>query len=495
MPNPGQGSLTSREPATGEIVAVFPVQSARDVTEVVDSARAAASWWSVQSVNERSRHLERWRRHIWRRRRELADLIHRENGKPVDDAIVEIGLTVEHIRWAERHAKQVLASRRVSPGILLANFAARVDHEPLGVVGVISPWNYPLYAANSSTAFALAAGNTVVIKPSEYTPAVADWYARAFGFANPAAPTGIVTVVTGYGDTGAALCRSGVDKIAFTGSTATGRAVMGACAETVTPTVLELGGKDAAIVAEDADLTEAAKAIAWGAFTNAGQTCVGVERVYVVRSVADRLLDLLISELRGVRVGTTYGAMTMPKQIDTVQRHLADAVAVGGEVVFGGIETPRTDGFLDPVLLANVPESCSAMREETFGPVLTVRTVESIDEAVELANTGDYGLSASVFAGEQREKIARRLDAGQVSINSVVAFAGMGAVPMGGTKGSGFGRLHGREGLLEFVRPRAVVRKRFRIPGFEPITLHRQRHVVPLTALVLSLRHGGLRRR
>lgn len=490
-----QRTFTSVEPVTGDTVAEFPVCGRREVAAAVREARLVAPWWRSIGADQRSRRLARWRHRIWDGRDELATLIHRENGKTWDDAIVEIGLVVEHIRWAERHALRELSPRKVSPGLLFANFSARVEHRPLGVVGVIGPWNYPLYAPNSSAAFALAAGNTVIIKPSELTPAVMQWYVEAFRWANPDAPDGVLSLVTGDGGTGEALCRAGVDKIAFTGSTTTGRAVMAVCALTVTPVVMELGGKDAAIVAADADLTAAARAIAWGAYSNSGQTCVGVERVYAVREVSDELTRLITAELRDVTVGSgatdTYGAMTMQAQIDVVRRHVAKAVDDGGRIVVGTAEvTGPGDCFLNPTLLRDVPEWSKAIREETFGPVLTITTVDDIDEAIRLTNDSSYALSASVFSRRRAEKIAGQLDVGQVSINSVVAFAGMGAVPMGGVRGSGFGRLHGREGLLEFTRPLSVIRKRFPIPGFEPIALHRGRAVLPLTSVMLGLRHG-----
>lgn len=485
-------SLESVDPSDGTQVASFPVLGEDEVRAVVDTARAASGWWRGLGYDGRAARLAAWRRLMSRRVDELADLIHRENGKPIDDAVLEVVLALEHIGWAERSASKVLAPRRVSPGILFGNFSARVDHEPLGVVGVIGPWNYPLYAPNSAVSAALAVGNTVVLKPSELTPAVSRWYVDAFAEANPDAPDGVLSLVTGFGETGAALCNAGVDKIGFTGSTRTGKRVMAQCAETLTPVVLECGGKDPVVVAADADVKPAARAVAWGAFTNSGQTCVGVERVYVVDDVADAFEAALLAELDGVRPGSdkgaTYGPMTMPAQVDVVRRHVADAVERGATFLKGGPESIG-ERLIEPIVITDLAEDSLAVREETFGPTVTLRRVADLDEAIALANDHDYALSASVFSRAHGDGIADRLRAGQVTVNSVIAFAGMGAVPMGGVGASGFGRLHGADGLREFARPRGVVRQRFRLPGFDLITLRRAGHVMPLMKKVLGARH------
>lgn len=486
-------ALDSLNPADGTLVASVPVMGEKQVRAVVRTAREATVWWRGLGFDGRAERLAAWRSAIWRHVDEIAELIHRENGKPVDDAVLEVVLTVEHIHWAEKNAGKVLRTRRVSPGPLFVNYTARVSHDPVGVVGIIGPWNYPLYAPNSAVAFALAAGNTVVLKPSEFTPAVSQWYVDAFATANPDAPEGVLSLVTGYGETGAALCNAGVDKIGFTGSTRTGKRVMAQCAETLTPVVLECGGKDPVIVAEDADVTAAARAVAWGAFTNSGQTCVGVERVYVVEGVADEFQKLLLENLDGVRSGddarASYGPMTMPAQVDIVRRHVADAVERGATFLKGGPESIG-ERFIEPIVITDLPEDAAAVREETFGPTVTLTRVADVDEAVKFANDHDYALSASVFSASRGDEIADRLRAGQVTINSVIAFAGMGAVPMGGVGASGFGRLHGADGLREFAQPRGVVRQKFGLPGFELITLKRARHVVPMMKKVLSVRHG-----
>lgn len=462
-----QTQLVSTDPATDEVVAIFPVMGEPAVREAVAQARDASLWWQLQGWDGRKEALLGWKRYLAKNGEELVELMHRENGKPRTDARLELMLALEHIAWTAKNAGKVLKSEKRKPGMLLGNFSARVDHVPFGVVGVIGPWNYPIFTPNGSIATALAAGNTVVFKPSEYTPAIARWYVEAFGKANPQAPNGVLVMVTGYGETGAALCRADVDKLAFTGSGPTGRKVMGACAESLTPVVMELGGKDAAIVAADADLETAAEAIVFGAMANSGQTCVGIERVYVDAGVKDEFLGHLAKKASALRPGedkhASYGPMTMPSQIDVVRRHVDDALAAGGTAIVGGPESIG-DRFIEPIVLVDVPHTSLAVQEETFGPTLTVTSVESIDEAVKLANDTAYGLAGAVFSKNHAEEIVDRLTTSQVSVNSVLGFAGMADLPLGGVGESGFGRIHGPEGLREFTRPRAVATQRFAAP-------------------------------
>ncbi|HEX5497061.1 MAG TPA: aldehyde dehydrogenase family protein [Mycobacteriales bacterium] len=455
----------SLDPATGALVGRFPGHDQAAVADAVRRARVAADWWVGLGFAGRERRLRAWKAILARRMPVLADLIHRETGKPVDDALLELVLVVDHLDWAARHAGRVLGRRRAPAGLLMVNQAASVEHVPYGVVGVIGPWNYPAFTPMGSIGYALAAGNAVVFKPSEYTPAVGTWLADALADVVPEHP--VLQVVTGLGETGAALCRAGVDKLAFTGSTATARRVMAACAETLTPVLVECGGKDALIVDSDADLVAAADAALWGGMSNAGQTCVGVERVYVVDRVYDEFVSTLVTRATEVRAGedreASYGPMTMPAQCDVVRRHIADALDRGARAVLGGPESVRPP-FVDPVILVDVPEDALAVQEETFGPTLTVSRVRDADEAVERANGTRYGLAAAVFAGRRGEQIARRLRVGMASVNSVIAFAAVPALPFGGVGDSGFGRIHGPDGLREFARAKAITRQRFSPP-------------------------------
>ncbi|HEY0641337.1 MAG TPA: aldehyde dehydrogenase family protein [Pseudonocardiaceae bacterium] len=481
-------TFDSLDPATGEVVGTFPVHSEDDVRAAVHTARAAAAAWEELGFAGRRRHLLRWCGLMARRQEELVTLVRRENGKPRDDAFLELLLTLDHLRWAATHARRVLRPRAVAPGLLMANHAASLEYRPFGVVGVIGPWNYPVFTPMGSIAYALAAGNAVVFKPSEHTPAVARWYVDAFAEANPDAPAGVLTLVTGLGATGAALCRSGVDKLAFTGSAATGRRVAAACAETLTPVLMECGGKDAMIVASDADPAAAADAAVWGALSNAGQTCVGIERVYVTRSAREPFLAELTARAARVRAGEDYGPMTMPGQHDVVRRHVSGALAAGGTAAVGGPDSVG-DRLIGPVVIVDPPQDCEAVREETFGPTITVQTVADEDEAVRLANDTTYGLGASVFSRRRGLELARRVRSGMTSVNAVIAFAGVPSLPFGGQGDSGYGRIHGPIGLREFARPKAITRRRFTSP-VELTTFARDPRRVDLVRRLVRLRYG-----
>jgi acyl-CoA reductase-like NAD-dependent aldehyde dehydrogenase len=460
-------TFDSVNPATSEVIATFAVFGESDVAETVERARQAAAWWAGLSWKQRQTRLLAWKSYLTRYIGRLAELVRTETGKPLADAELEILLAIVHIDWAARNARRVLRPRRVRSGLVAINQHASVEYQPLGVVGVIGPWNYPVFTPMGSIAYALAAGNAVVFKPSELTPAVGGWLVSSFAEVVPEQP--VLQLVTGAGQTGEFLARSAVNKIAFTGSAATAKKVMAACAENLTPMVAECGGKDALIVAEDADLDAAADAAAWGAAGNAGQTCVGVERIYVADGVYHSFLEKLIERMSAVRPGedreADYGPMTMPDQIEVVERHIADALARGGKAVVGGLSSIRKP-FIGPVVLTDVPEESRAVTEETFGPTVTVAPVADLSEGVARANASSYGLGASVFARNKKAAMAaaRSLRSGMTAVNSVIAFASVPALPFGGSGDSGFGRIHGADGLREFARPKSITRQRMRPP-------------------------------
>jgi acyl-CoA reductase-like NAD-dependent aldehyde dehydrogenase len=482
-------TFESLSPATGDVVGTHPVHTEEEVQAAVDRAREEAAWWAALSFDERNQHLSTWKGVITRRLAQLADVMHQETGKPHGDAMLEAALAIDHLAWAGGHAEKFLKRRRVPSGLLMANQAASVEYRPLGVVGVIGPWNYPVFTPMGSIAYALAAGNAVVFKPSEYTPGVGEWLARTF-LESVGRP--VLSVVTGLGDTGAALCRAGVDKVAFTGSTATGKRVMAACAETLTPVVIEAGGKDALIVDLDADIDAAADATLWGACGNAGQTCTGVERVYVHERVYDEFLASLTSKARGVRADDTSGAqlgpITMPKQLEVIRSHIQDALDRGGRAVVGGIDAVG-DRYVQPTILVDVPEDSLAVQEETFGPTVTVAKVRDMDDAVERTNATRYGLGSTVFSKARGMEIAERIRSGMTAINGVITFAGVPALPFGGVGDSGFGRIHGPDGLREFTYSKAIARQRFR--PLMPLTSFRrtEKHEQQLASMMTML-HG-----
>ncbi|HEY1485487.1 MAG TPA: aldehyde dehydrogenase family protein, partial [Micromonosporaceae bacterium] len=410
--------------------------------------------------------------------------------KPVAEAIVEVFAAIDHIAWAARNAERVLKLRKIRGSLTLAEHAAYLEYQPFGVIGVIGPWNYPIFTPMGSCAYALAAGNAIVFKPSEYTPAVGQLMVDTFAEVVSERP--VLQIIHGMGDVGAELTTSGVDKIAFTGSTATGKKIMAAAAASLTPVLLECGGKDAMIVDADADLDAAASAAAWGGLTNAGQTCIGIERIYVVDRVHDAFVAKLVEKATALKVGnestSDIGPITMPAQIDTIRRHIGDALERGGRAVIGGLDAVQAP-YVQPTILVDVPEDSAAVREETFGPTLTVKRVADTDEAITLANALSYGLGGSVFAKRDGMRIARRLRSGMTSINAALAFAGVPSLPFGGVGDSGIGRIHGDDGLREFTRPKAITKRRMKsvLPA---MSFERTPKQVEMIKKVVRVMHG-----
>ncbi|WP_336082026.1 aldehyde dehydrogenase family protein [Nocardia sp. SSK8] len=480
-------------PATGAQVGSWTVDDAESVAAAVARARTAARTWSELGFTGRKRALLRWAAGIVNNIDEFCALIKAENGKPLEDAYLEVITAVEHLNWAAENAGKVLKPKKVFPGLLMANHEAVIEQRPHGVVGVIGPWNYPVYTPNGSIAYALAAGNTVVFKPSELTLGVGHWFAEAFVKANPDLPQGILSVVSGAGETGRALVESGVDMIAFTGSTATGKRIMAAAAQRLTPVVLECGGKDAAIVAEDADVAAAADAIVWSAIANSGQTCVGTERCYVVESVLEEFLAEVRTRVAELKPGSgpdaSYGPMTLPAQVTVVTEHVEDALDKGATPIVGGRESIQAP-FVHPIVLLDAPEDSAAVVEETFGPTLTVRGVRDVEEAIQLSNASRYGLASTVFSRKRGMEIARRLRVGATSVNSPAAYAAIPALPFGGVGESGIGRIHGAAGLLGFTRPHSIARQRFAVPGMALLSFARTESTMSLVRTLTARRFG-----
>ena len=455
--------LSSFNPATGELVGSVPIHTQAEVDAAVARARIAAQQWSTRSFQARAEELTAFRKAIAAHADELAEIIHRENGKPELEALVEVMMALGHVQHAAARAETAMAPKKVSAG-MLANYRATISYLPLGVIGVIGPWNYPLFTPMGSIAYALAAGTAVVFKPSELTPLVAVKLAEiaAKTFALP----DLLQVVTGAGATGAALAKSAVDKVAFTGSAATGKRVMIAAAERLTPVLLELGGKDPMIVGDDADLEKAAEACVYGGLTNAGQACISVERVYVLDQVHDRFVDEVVKQVRALKTGGDdghIGAMTSAAQVAIVKDHLEEAVSKGAKILTGGPDA-ISGNYIQPTVVTEVEHSMRLMKDETFGPVIPIKRVGSLDEAVKLANDTPYGLGSTVFAGKSARAIADKLRAGMTSVNSVMGFAGIPSLPFGGIGESGFGRIHGDEGIREFTRTKSTAEQVMSIP-------------------------------
>lgn len=453
--------VISYSPSSGVEVGRYPNTSVVTVNDLVARASASSRQWQKLGTKERRTILRAWAHYLASNIEELSQLIALETGKPLGDAILESSIAIDHLSWAARNAGRYLRNSHRSPGLLMANMSTHVEYQPLGVVGVIGPWNYPIFTPMGSIAYALAAGNTVVFKPSEYTSGVGHWLGESF---NKVAPgTNVFLVATGGPQTGEALTRSAVDKIAFTGSTATGKKIAAICAQSLTPVLMECGGTDPAIIDNDCNVDQAAEAVLWGAMANGGQTCVGIERVYVHQDVAEAFIAKIAILASELVVGRDYGAATMPSQLAVIDSHIKDAANRGAHFVVGSATSVQAPYVL-PTIMVNAPEDSLAVSEETFGPTMTIRSVATMGEAITLANASKYGLAASVWSKRNGKAIAKQLHCGMVSINSVLAFTATPTMPFGGAKQSGYGRIHGPEGLREFTYTRAVVARRFAIP-------------------------------
>src|SRR5688572_13441129 len=436
-----------------------------EVAAAVRRARAAQPAWGALSYRERAAYVLRAREIVLAQTEEIANLISRETGKPPAEAIsMEVVPTLDLMNYFARNTATLLKRQKIDIGQYgLMGRSSYIFYKPLGVVGIISPWNFPWATPLDEVVMALMAGNVVVLKPSELTPLSALKIGDIFK--EVPLPEGVLEIITGDGSTGAALVEAGVDKIMFTGSVATGKRVAEAAAKRLTPVVLELGGKDPMIVLEDAKLENAARAAIWGAFCNSGQACASIERCYVHESIAAKFIDLVVKETRVLRQGQPdgegidVGAMTTERQLRIVESHVSDAVAKGARIETGGSRLNDCEGwFHEPTVVTNVDHSMELMTEETFGPVLPIMTFKTDDEAIRLANDSIYGLTAAVFTGDigRGRELAERIDAGTVMINEVVYTHAVAQTPWGGVKQSGYGRTHGRLGLLELVTPQHI---------------------------------------
>lgn len=455
----------SYDPATGEIIGHVTEHTAVDVERAVTTARKAQPAWAALPVRERAAALLRVRAAIVRQADELAEIICRDNGKTRTDALTdEILPAAAAVDYYANNAERFLADKRLKPGLaLLAYKSSRVVRVPFGVVGIISPWNYPFAIPFSEVVMALAAGNTVVLKVATQTQQVGTALARLFQEAG--LPSGVFQYVNVPGRVaGPAFLEAGINKLFFTGSVGVGKQLMALAAETLTPVSLELGGNDPMLVCADADLERAADGAVWAGMQNAGQTCGGVERIYVHRDVYHPFLELLGQRVRRLRVGpdrdfdVDVGAITTRAQMETIQEHIQDALRRGA-TVFAESEAPKGGQFLPAMVLTNVNHEMRVLREETFGPVVTVMPVDSMDEAVELANDSNLGLTASVWSRNRRvaDQLARRMEAGAVMINDHTMSNGLPETPWGGFKESGIGRTHGELGFSEMTEPQVIV--------------------------------------
>jgi succinate-semialdehyde dehydrogenase/glutarate-semialdehyde dehydrogenase len=457
--------IHSIDASSGRVVAEVRATPVEGVPEIMARAHAAQREWAARSIESRCAALRKLRDAIYEHRDEITQVISLETGKPHVEAVFsELILALDTTDFLARRASEWLRPERVPHhNIAVKAKTGWLQFEPHGVIAVISPWNYPFSIPISEIVPALAAGNAVLLKPSELTPQVGALIEKIGAAAN--LPGGILQVLQGGGALGAAIIEAKPDKVCFTGSVATGRRIAEACARLLIPTVLELGGKDAMIVLGDADLDMASSAAVWGAFTNCGQACLSVERIYVDASIAEQFRRMCVEKTGKLRLGpprdadAEIGPMIRPSQMEKVEEQLRDGVAKGARILAGGRR--RADlgpSFFEPTVVANVNHSMKLMREETFGPVLAIAAVHSADEAIALANDSEFGLSASVWTrdSELGKAVASRLRAGSVMVNDVASYYGVCEAPHGGSGASGWGRAHSRLGLLEMVRVKYV---------------------------------------
>ncbi len=458
-------------PATGEVIAHVPDLSAEQVAELARKGRAAQPAWEALGFEGRARVLKRMQKWLLDNSDRVIRTIASETGKSYEDAqIAEISYGAAAFGFWADNAPEYLADERVkSASILVKGKKLILRYRPLGLVGVIGPWNYPLTNSFGDCIPALAAGNSVILKPSEVTPLTS--IVLAEGLAECGIPEGVFQVATGRGGTGAALVDQ-VDMIMFTGSTATGKKVMATAAETLTPVSLELGGKDPMIVLSDADVERAANTAVYYAMFNCGQTCISVERVYVEEPVYDEFVAKVTEKAKALRQGVSgepgtidVGSMTFPPQVDIVERHVEDARAKGAKVLVGGKRGHDGQGgyWYEPTVLVDVNHDMECMTEETFGPTLPVMKVRDAEEAIRLANDSPYGLGASVFSKDvgRGEAVARRVEAGAVCVNDALLNYAALELPMGGAKASGLGSRHGAGGIRKYCQQQAILVSRF----------------------------------
>jgi len=457
--------LAVHDPATGELLRELDRATPDAVHAAVERARAAQPAWAALDLRRRLAILQDFQRRLYEKRDAVAELISREAGKPVTEALLtEVLVALDAARFFVENGYGLLHDEPVPHANLIMK-AKRgwLRREPYGVVAIISPWNYPFSIPATEVLAGLLAGNAVVLKPSEFTPLCALELRDLMHAAG--VPQDVFQVVIGEGPAGAALSSAAVDKLFFTGSVATGKRVAQAAASRLLPVVLELGGKDPMIVLDDADVDVVSSAAVWGAFVNAGQACLSVERCYVHRSLYDRFLDACVAKAGKLRVGggldpqTDVGPLIHERQLQIVESHVQDARSRGARVLVGGKRLAELGpNFYAPTVVADVDHSMRVMREETFGPVLPIMPFDSEDEAVRLANDSDFGLAASVWTSKRSrgEALAARIEAGTVMVNDVIACFGISEAPHGGVKSSGIGRSHGRHGLEEMVRLKYV---------------------------------------
>lgn len=458
-------TIVSYNPATGEALAELPCATPEEVRAAIQRAKDVQPGWQATPICQRIAVLRRFQELLLAQRDDVARLICREAGKPAAEALTtEVLVVLDAVEFCIRNIHAFLRDRPVNhANLAMKAKRGKLVHEPYGVIGIIAPWNYPFSTPALEALQALATGNAVVLKPSEFTPLVAKELERMF--LSSGLDPALLQVVAGEGATGAALLESPIDKLIFTGSVATGKRVGEAAARRLLPVVLELGSKDPMLVLDDANLEVASSGAVWFAFMNAGQTCLSLERCYVHRSLYEPFLQKCKEKIAKLRVGNGIGSdveigpMIHERQLKIVETQVDDAVRRGARLLAGGGRLSELGpNFYAPTLLADVTNDMLIMQEETFGPILPVAAFDSDEEAIRLANDSDFGLAASVWTQDRKrgERVAARVKAGAVMVNDMISSFGIAEAPHGGFKQSGIGRAHGEMGLQEMVQTKYI---------------------------------------
>ncbi|NLK26253.1 MAG: aldehyde dehydrogenase family protein [Euryarchaeota archaeon] len=470
MPPTAVKNIVIHNPATLEVVGELRSNCPEDLPQIIARARQAQEEWMRMPLRERRRKMRCLQEYVATHIDELSKVICSETGKPRLEAVnTDLLCALSTVMYSVERMEKLFRPRRVGFGGLgpMMQYLGRrsyIQPRPVGVVAIIAPWNYPIGIPFSQAAMAVAAGNAVVLKPSSHTPFCGLEVRKAFIAAG--VPENLVQVVVGSGATiGHALVGSAVDRIIFTGSTAVGKEIMSLAAQRLTPVTLELGGNDPMIVMADADLERAAHAAVWGAYVNAGQTCVCVKRIYVQERVYERFLELFKDGALRVKIGYGWddpsvgmGPLINAAAVKDMEAQVARAVEQGGKVLFGGRRPGLKGHFFEPTAIVDAPQSSDIVQQETFGPIVTIQRFRDEEEAIAMANDSSYALSGSVWTSDlaRGRHMAERMSGGTIDVNNMGYTFGLASTPWGGSRDSGFGRTHGEEGFSELLEPHHV---------------------------------------
>jgi succinate-semialdehyde dehydrogenase/glutarate-semialdehyde dehydrogenase/succinyl-CoA reductase len=451
--------IQSINPATEEVIGEFEVSDKKTVSKAVKKARVAFNEWKKTDVSEREQIIKNFAEVLRKNKSEVAELISKEMGKPIIESESEVEGSFGNIDWFVSNTKKVIQDEIIELNV--ENVTAKIRFEPVGVVGIITPWNFPIDTPLWKIVPALLTGNTIVFKPSEYSTLCGMKIEELLKEAG--IPEGVFNLVVGNGTTGKYLVASKVNMISFTGSSKVGKEVMSRAGKKLKKTVLELGGSDPFIVFEDAIFEQAVNAAVFGRFLNCGQVCTAAKRIFVDKKIYDSFLEGFVEKVKKLKIGdpldrnTEIGPIVSKKQLETLEKQVKDAIDKGAKVLCGGKRIEGKGYFYEPTVLTNIKKNMLVLNEEVFGPVASILPFKSIKEAIKLANDTNYGLGASVWTQNKKiaEEMIKSVESGMVWINDFGT--PYPQCPQGGIKDSGMGRELSKYGILEFCNLKTVV--------------------------------------